>query len=239
VNEARLTATDVRTTRREWPSFYLLMALVAAVVVVYGFSFTVHDHLLNPPLPLPGILWVHAAVFTAWMPLYIAQTALVHQRRIDWHRRLGLWGLVHGSLIPVVGVGTAIVMARLHVARGEMDAATSFPVPCFDMLAFTVSFGLAAVWRRRPAYHRRLMWIATAALTAAAFGRMPLLDHAEWFYVGVDALILLGALRDLIADGNVHAVYRFALPAMVAGQLLTAAFRWSQGWLDLAPRLFG
>lgn len=234
-----MTATDVRMSSRAWPSFYLLMALLSASVVLYGFSFTMHDHLLHPPMPVPGILWVHATVFTAWMPLYITQTALVNQRRIDWHRRLGLWGLAHGALIPVVGVATAIVMARLHASRGEMDAVTSFPVPCFDMLAFSVSFGLAALWRRRPAYHRRLMWIATAALTAAAFGRIPLLDHAEWFYVGVDALILFGALRDLVAEGSVHEVYRYGLPAIIIGQLLTAALRWSDAWLDLAPRLFG
>lgn len=83
------------------------------------------------------------------------------------------------------------------------------------------------------------MFVATCILTAAAFGRMPVLDHAEWFYSGVDALILIGAARDLAVGGKVHVVYRYALPAVVCGQLLTAYVRWTPGWLKLAPALFG
>jgi hypothetical protein len=106
------------------------------------------------------------------------------------------------------------------------------------MLSFTPAFVLAAVWRKRPEFHRRLMLVATSALTAAAWGRMPALDHAEWFYVGVDGLVAIGAMRDLIVTGRVHVVYRFALPMLITGQLLLAWVRWSPGWLALAPTLF-
>jgi len=82
------------------------------------------------------------------------------------------------------------------------------------------------------------MFIATCTLTGAAFGRMPVLDHAEWFYSGVDALILVGAVHDLAVNGRVHIVYWYALPAVVCGQLLTAYIRWTPEWLSLAPTLF-
>jgi hypothetical protein len=39
------------------------------------------------------------------------------------------------------------------------------------MVCFTLPFALAIRWRNRPAYHRRLLLVATCALTAAAFGR--------------------------------------------------------------------
>jgi len=219
-------------------SFFLALGLLLVAVVVFGFSFTIRDNLLHPPYPRPAILYIHTVVFSAWVLLFVVQTTLVRVRRLDLHRRLGQWGLLHGAAIPLVGIATAISMTRLRVSHGELDAARSFLIPCFDMLAFSIAFTLGAAWRRRPEFHRRCMWVATATLTAAAFGRMPLLDQSEWFYAGVDALILLGALRDSVMSHRVHPVYLYALPAVVAGQLLTVYIRWSPWWLDVAPGLF-
>jgi hypothetical protein len=158
--------------------------------------------------------------------------------QVAWHRRLGQIGIGLGSVMPVVGVATAIAMTRLRVAHGELEAAASFLIPCWDMVAFTTTFVLAVRWRRRPDFHRRLMFMATAMLTAAAWGRMPFLDHAEWFYAGVDFLVAVGALRDLIVERRVHVVYLVGFPALIAGQLLLAALRWSDWWLAKAPGLF-
>lgn len=231
-------ATAVPSRRAPRGSFFLLLSLLLLAVVGVGFSYTIGDNLLHPAYPRPAILYVHVVIFSAWVLLFLVQAVLVRADQVRLHRRLGQWGLVHGTAIPLVGVATAIAMTRLRVAHGELDAAPSFVIPCFDMLAFAVMFALAAAWRRRPELHRRCMWVATACLTAAAFGRMPLLDQGEWFYVGVDGLILLGALRDLAVSRRIHRVYWYALPAIVAGQLLTAYVRWSPWWLSLAPTLF-
>jgi hypothetical protein len=59
------------------------------------------------------------------------------------------------------------------------------------------------------------MMVATCALTAASFGR--LLPN-EYFYSGVDLLIVLGLIRDLIVNGRVHQVYLYALPLFIVGQ---------------------
>jgi hypothetical protein len=220
--------------------YFPLTSILIAVVVAYGFSFTVGDNLIRPQYPRPWILYVHAVIMSAWILLLIVQVMLVRYRNVNLHRQLGRWGLALGALIPVVGIATAVAMARVRLQHGDTDGAVSFPIPINDVLAFTVAFWLAAYWRkRRPDYHRRLMYVATCALTAAAFGRMPALDHAEWFYVGVDALVLLGAMADLATLGTVHRVYRFALPALMVAQLLTAYVRWTPAWLSLAPRLFG
>lgn len=218
--------------------FLPAMSVVIAMVVVYGFSFTVAENLLHPAYPRPWVLYVHAIVTAGWILLFITQAALVGLRRVDLHRRLGRWGLVHGATIPVLAVATALAMARVRLAHGEAGAADSLPIPINDAVAFTATFALAGGWRKRPEYHRRLMFLATCVLTAAAFGRIPALDHAEWFYLGVDALILAGALRDRVVEGRVHPVYRYGLPAIVIGQLITACVRWTPQWLALAPRLF-
>ena len=55
--------------------FYFSMALLMAGLAVWAFSDTVDAHLLHakPPRPLP--LWFHGTVFTAWIVLFIAQSA--------------------------------------------------------------------------------------------------------------------------------------------------------------------
>lgn len=219
-------------------SFFLIMALVISIVVVYGFSFSIGVNLIHPAYPRPWILYVHALIFSTWVLLFIAQATLVRLHRVDLHRRLGQWGLVHGTLIPIVGIATAIAMTKLRLAHGDSDAALFFPIPVNDMLAFTATFALAVYWRKRPEFHRRLMFMATSVLTAAAFARIPPLDQAEWFYTGVDALILIGALRDLAVTGSIHPVYRYGLPAIIFGQLITVYVRSIPAWKAIAPHLF-
>jgi len=219
-------------------NFQLAMGLAMAALVAEGFRHTVGENLLHPAWPRPAVLYVHALVATAWIPLLLLQAGLVRAGRVDLHRRVAAWGVVHAALIPALGLATAVAMAHARLAHGEDDAAVSFPIPVNDALAFSVSIGLALAWRRRPEFHRRLVFVASCVLMAPAFGRMPALDHAEWFYAGVDALVVLGALRDRLACGHVHPVYRVALPALVAAQATTAAVRWSPWWLAHAAALF-
>ncbi len=226
------------TVSRPRGNFFAVMALAIVGIVVYGFSHTFADNLLHPTYPRPAILYIHAVIFSSWLVLFIAQVALVRSGQIATHRRLGTIGIGLGVLMPFVGVATAIAMTRLRVAHGEMEAAGSFLIPCWDMIGFTTTFALAVHWRRRPDFHRRLMYMATAILTAAAWGRMPFLDHAEWFYSGVDLLIAIAAFRDLLVDRRVHVVYLVGLPALIGGQFLLAAVRWSDWWLATAPGLF-
>jgi hypothetical protein len=92
-------------------------------------------------------------------------------------------------------------------------------VPFLDIACFVSTFALAIYWRKKPEYHRRLILIASCALTAAGWGRFPenILPPAI-FYAGVDALILLGVVRDLIVNRRVHVVYQYALPAFIVAQ---------------------
>lgn len=221
--------------------FYFWMSLLIVAVVIYGFSFTIRQNLIHPAIPRPRFLYFHAAIFSLWLAFLIAQSILVRTRNVSMHRRLGWFGVVLGAMIPVVGAAIAITMARfngqqLHQANTEADLI----IPLWDMVAFTPSFVLAVCWRKRPELHRRLMLVATCALTAAAFGRFPEnLLPPIFFYAGVDALILLGALRDLIVNRSVHIVYRYALPLFILGQILVmyTNTHHSAWWLRIAHAL--
>jgi hypothetical protein len=123
-------------------------------------------------------------------------------------------------------------------------------VSFFDITAFAIPFALAIYWRKQPEYHRRMQWMATCALTAAAFGRFPRLfpptasqspavrGFLIWLalYAGVDLLISVAALRDLILNRRIHLAYRFGLPAFVVGQvgMLFTLLQHSAWWLKTA-----
>lgn len=200
--------------------FYCGMSLLIVAVVAYGFSFTIERNLLRPAIPRPAVLYVHAAVFTGWLAFFVLQSALVQTRRVRWHRRLGWLGAALAAAVVVLGTTTAVVMGRfnmdkLHATTAESDLL----VPLFDMVCFGSTFALAILWRRKPEFHRRLVLVATCALTAAAFGRFPgWLLPPVFFYAGVDLLILLGVARDLAVLRRVHPVYVWVLPAFIVGQ---------------------
>lgn len=202
--------------------FYFCMALLIAVVVIYGFSHTVERNLIHPAIARPRILYFHVAIFSLWVIFFILQTALVRTRNLKWHMRMGWFGVALGFMIPVIGVSTAVTMAHFrevhfHAIHTESDVVVQF----FDMVAFTVPFLLAIFWRKKLEFHRRLILIASCALTSAAFGRFPSqILPSDLFYAGVDFLILLGAARDLIVDRRVHNVYLYGLPAFVLGQTI-------------------
>jgi hypothetical protein len=202
--------------------FYFFMSLLIAAVVVYGFSFTVGNNLIRPAIPRHLILYVHAAIFSGWLVFVMLQSALVRTHNVHWHRRIGWFGVALGVVIPVLGVSTAITMGRFNILRLHSTKEESgLMIPLFDMVAFTGTFVLAIYWRKKSEYHRRLILIATCALTAAAFGRFPeRLLPSELFYGGVDLLILFGAVRDMIVNGSVCRVYFCGLPAFIVGQTI-------------------
>ncbi len=202
--------------------FYFWMSLLIAAVVVYGFSFTVNANLFHPPSPRPAILYAHATLFTGWLVFLIVQSSLVRTRNVQVHRKLGWFGLAMGVAVPFVGVATAIAMGRLHLREGDTTAPAFLIVPFWDMVAFSVPFALAFYWRAKPEFHRRLILMASCALTAAAFSRFPIAAISDvWFYAGVDILILLGFVRDLIVTKGVPPVYLYGLPLLMLGQLTT------------------
>jgi uncharacterized membrane protein YozB (DUF420 family) len=235
VNAATLQTPPISRTKT---SFYFVMAWVIAAIVICGFSYTVRENLLHPAYARPTVLYVHAFFAATWLPLLVAQTAFVRAHRIDLHRYLGTWGVFHGGLIALSGIAAAVAMTELRLHHGEPDAADSFLIPVNDALGFSITLGLGILWRRQREYHRRLLYVASAILTGAAFGRMPILDHAEWFYAGVDGLLLLGAAHDLWREKTVHVVYRYSIPAIVGGQVLTAYVRWSPSWIHFVRQIF-
>ena len=197
--------------------FYFSMSLLISAVVVYGFSHTVNQNLIHAAPPRPWILWVHGIVFSGWVAFFILQSALVRTRNVKIHRTLGWFGAGLAALMTVLGTSTAVVMDRFNFLHFH-SSRTFFAIQLLDMVSFTTCFWLAVYWRKKPEFHRRLILIATCVLLSAAFARFPQVPHIAWAYFGVDGMILLGVLRDLLVNRKVHAVDRYALPALIVSQ---------------------
>ncbi len=228
---------------KNWLSryFYFSMALLMAVVVVYGFSHTIDRNLIHAVPVRPWILYLHATVFSGWVVFFILQSALIRTRNVRVHRTLGWFGVAMGAAMPVLGVATALAMARFRFFRlHEAGAPPFLAIQFWDMICFTSLFVLAIYWRRKPELHRHFILIASCVLTVAAFARFPQASlFIGWFpppgfgYACADLLILLGVLRDLVVLRRAHQIYLYALPMLILGQTLAVhlAFGMPSYWV--------
>jgi len=220
--------------------FYLCMSLVLAVIVIVGFSQSVDANLFHANPPRPLLLWIHGAAFSMWVVFFIAQSALVRAKKVSVHRLLGWFGVALAVVMVVLGLTIAVVMARFDtVVLKVKDAQPFLSVPFTDVLVFGSFIAMAIYWRKKPEFHRRLVFIASCLLMDAPFGRFDFLFNHALFYPVLDCLLLLGIVRDWIVDKRVHKVYLYALPSLIVVQsLATYAWRIDPKWWQAITQVF-
>jgi hypothetical protein len=133
-------------------------------------------------------------------------------------------------------------MGHFDLVMEHQPAAPAFQLVGFtDMLKFGTLVALAIWWRRKPALHRPLIFIATCLLLDAAFARFDYIFVHRLYFWGADGLILLGAVRDLVVDGRVNKVYLWTLPALLVIQwwVVHTVFGNVAWWQQLSQRLMG
>jgi hypothetical protein len=152
------------------------LGLVAVMMAIVLAGFWPYFSALPTGTGAPWIIHVHAAVFSGWMLLYLAQVALVYRRQVRMHQALGRFGIYYGVLVLLFGLVVTFAAPVLNVQAGRMtlDEAAGFLVlPIGDMILFGGFFWAGIRWRRRRELHTRLMLLATVALLfapAARFG---------------------------------------------------------------------
>jgi hypothetical protein len=222
--------------------FYLCMSLVLAALVIVGFSRTVNASLLHANPPRPLLLWIHGAAFSTWMIFFIAQSALVRARKVSVHRLLGWLGAALAAVMVVLGLKIAVVMTRFDTDVLHQKGVESFlSIPLVDMIIFGSLIAMAIYWRKKPEYHRRLVFVASCQLMDAAIGRFDFMLNHNLFYLALDCLIVLGMVRDWVVDKRVHKVYLYALPLLIVVQSL-AIYAWRinpKWWQGITQAILG
>ena len=155
--------------------FFPSMCLLILITVWLGFSKTYYAvGMVRAKLP-STIIHVHAVVFSLWLLTLVVQTALVGVRKVQVHRRLGLWGF--GLAVVMVGLGLVAATDALHRGMSPpgsgLSAQEFYVVPITDISVFAVLVSWAYSARRRPVEHKRLILFATITLIDAAIGRFP------------------------------------------------------------------
>jgi hypothetical protein len=230
--------------------FYFSMALLCIAIkvlsVLHSPSYTVddvhHDSVFHPDEARPWILWLHNAVFSAWLAFFVFQSGLVHTHKVKWHRFFGWFGGLLGAAMVLIGIATAIVRGREGTAMlMGTEAEAYLIVPFYNMLAFCVFCALAVLWRKKPKLHRQLIFFATCGLLDTAFLRFEFIFNHRYFFPCIDLLIVLGILCDLYVNRRVHRVYLIGLPVLIVSQAFVT-YTWmnsSVWWLRIAHAIIG
>lgn len=210
--------------------FYVSAAIGITVVVLAGFSVDVD--LLRDMSPLSTLVRLHGAVMLAWIALFVTQTVLVARRRVDWHRRLGVFGAALAAAVVIAGAATAVVASRLggtHLPQG-MSARLFLARSLFLLLTFAILVSSAIALRRQSAWHKRLMLLAAIILLDAALARF-IGAYTTWELdpaIARDMLVVLCVAIDSWRCRRLH-------PAFLVGALLLFVTDPLASWVAASP----
>jgi hypothetical protein len=188
--------------------FFVSMGVAIAVMVAIGFTTSFLRTNLASQLQS---LWVkaHAAAFTCWILLFLAQTVLVASGRRDIHRRLGVAGVVLACVMIALALASAIGGFWKSPPRPIIDHVMLYVVVHVDMFMFALFVTAGLLLRNRYETHKRLMFLATVALLDAVTERLPGIAHisSQAHYVIVDVFVIAGVAYDLMSLRRVNLAY--------------------------------
>jgi len=224
--------------------FFFAVTLLLVAVVAIGFAPTYYlAGVVRAPLP-SRIVHIHGAIFSAWMILLVVQTGLISAKRVGWHRRLGVAGFVlAGAMVVTVVLTAEDFAARAENSPSEELLLGLLSITFTDAFDFAVLAGFAYALRKNAAAHKRLIIIATACITRAAFFRwhLPIMfRHANSAYAATYVFLVLLAAYDLWSARRIHRATlwgsTFLIVMGILGRLVgpTALWHgfahWVQGW---------
>lgn len=228
--------TSARVKRGEETSspqrFYIGMALLMIGIAGVGFWDTYFGPLARGTLDAHWLIDVHAAVFSAWLGLFLGQAVLAYRNQIRSHQKIGSYFGVSWGLMLLV-IGFFVTFAVIVPGVGKDHAVDTYAIPLMaslgDLVAFGGLFVAAVLYRKRPAVHKRLMLVATISLMEAPIARLArdfggLKSLAFLFVVSLSPLFIAMSY-DRWTRGHVHPAYWIGLGVLV---LKLSRFFWAQ-----------
>lgn len=227
---------------KRFGGFYAAISLFVVLIVIAGFWKGYWVPLFAGTLDKEWVVDLHAAVFVGWVSLFVGQALLAYKGRIDLHRRLGTFGIGYGIFIIFIGLLVTFNQFARELAAGNQAAAKSFLiVPLVDMMVFPAFFGAAVYFRGRPAFHKRLMLVATTELLTAPVARLDLDAYvtAHWSVFAIWlAPIYLAMVYDWVSNRIIHPVYVIGLVVLAASMARVLVMD-SAAWQGIAGALAG
>jgi hypothetical protein len=206
---------------------YAGAALAIAAVMFAGFSRNYYLRVWLGTRVISFLVHVHGLVMTAWAVLFVTQTLLIAKRRVDLHRKLGIWGAGLAAVVLGLGVFTIIHSIERQKPAADSGLFTELFV-AFDGLSLLAFAGLVlagVLYRQRREIHKRLMLIAMISLLPPAYGRLIANlthDNVELLVLG---MMVASALSCLLVDAwrhrRVQPAFAIGAAVVIASNLLT------------------
>jgi hypothetical protein len=189
------------------------------------------------------VLHVHAAVYSGWLLLFVAQAVLAATRRIQLHRKVGQVGIYYGFALIPIGVFTAFSMFASRVQAGLIEQARfGLLPPLVDMVGFPIFLSAAVIYRGKPEIHKRLMVVATTLLLTAAIARMQFLGTPVPLTIFVLVWLLpifVAMVYDFVTKRLIHPVYLIGLASLAVMRLSKPVIANTDEWGQLTDWLAG
>jgi hypothetical protein len=227
--------------------FYSSMAVAMAAMAIVGFAPTFYLKVFSGgPMttfgsgrPFTPLVYIHGVLFTAWVALFIVQTALISGRRVAVHRRVGIGGAVLAAAMIVVATMTALAGTKRGSGPPGIPPLTFLAIPIFDMVMFTTFITAALVLRRHKEAHKRLMLLGYVSILAAPAARLPgVLPLGPLAFYGIAfGFLAAGIVYDLVSRRRVHPAYVWGGALLVASVPFRLAISSTATWTAIAQAL--
>ncbi len=227
--------------------FYGSVAVSMALMAIVGFAPTFYLPLFSGgPMatfgagrPFTPLVYIHGALFTAWVALFIVQTALISARRVTLHRRIGVGGALLAAAMIVVATMTALAAVQRGSGPAGIPPLAFLAIPLFDTVMFTAFITAALALRRNKEAHKRLMLLAYVSIMGAPAARLPgVLPLGPLAFYGIAFVFLAsGIVYDLVSRRRIHPAYIWGGTLLVASVPLRLAISGTATWTAIAQAL--
>lgn len=216
---------------------YTFGAIAALIVLFVGFapSYFLKGFFGGPELS--SLKHVHGVVMTAWFILFLVQVRLVATGHTALHRKVGVFGAALAIVVLTMGLSAGIASARAGVTpMPEITPLQFLVMPIGEMVVFGTLFGVAIAMRKRSAYHKRLMLLASLAMLTPAFAR--LVTGGPLVFYGLTDGVILGCIAyDKLKNRRVHPAFIGGLVFIVVVQFGRLALSQTPQWTAFAKWL--
>jgi hypothetical protein len=245
-----LVGADSRMSKinavKKKPLFFLIMGFVGLFAALTGFAKTFFIPVSAGTFNAPLMVYIHGAFAFSWVCLFLVQSVLVLNRKLNIHKILGYSGIfialgVAGTIIPA-----GLYSVKKELAQGLGETAVSGLLGSItSALMYLLLVAAGIYYRRRPEWHKRLMLLATITLLWPAWFRFrhyfpSIPDPQIWFaLVLADSLIIVSLLRDKIVLGKLLPEFLFLGLFIIAEHTFEVMMFDSAPWRVAANVVYG
>lgn len=205
-----MSAPASKAHMRFRPSFFFWMTLLMAFFVFGGFSMTYWFPMATGSFPpAPPVVHLHGLVFSSWMILLLAQSALVNARNLALHRSLGMFGIALATAVFFMGALINLLGAAANRDTPGPSYYDGIYLGIMAVTGFAFQFTLALRNTRKPDVHRRMILFAMLPILPPGIHRLymvPLgLNYFPVFamYMTLDAMAIAILVQEWRASGRI------------------------------------